>query len=64
MIGRDSGASHYSWNSDPWAAKPDASSVYRCEALTEAGAQAIVPMPQTAKRPMRRVRNEAPGLLT
>jgi len=35
---------YYSWNSDPWSKQPDADSVYRCDALTEAGRLAVAPL--------------------
>jgi hypothetical protein len=37
------GIDYFAWNSDPWSSKPDANSVYRCDALTEAGVQAVAP---------------------
>ena len=43
------GIDYYAWNSDPWATKPEANSVYRCGALTEAGVQAIAPEGQEKK---------------
>jgi hypothetical protein len=34
----------FSWNSEPWSKKTDADSVYRCDALTSAGREAIKPI--------------------
>jgi hypothetical protein len=43
------GIDYFAWNSDPWSSKPDANSVYRCDALTEAGVQAVAPPGQEKK---------------
>lgn len=40
------GIDYFSWNSDPWAKKVDADSVYRCGALTESGRRAVAPATQ------------------
>ncbi len=41
--GRVAGAMYFAWNSDPWAKQPNADTVYRCGALTEAGKLALLP---------------------
>jgi hypothetical protein len=38
------GTIYFSWNSDPWAKQPNASSVYRCGNLTESGRLALSPL--------------------
>lgn len=43
------GIDYFSWNSDPWSKQPDADSVFRCDALTEAGRQAVAPEGQEAR---------------
>ena len=42
-LGRVIGEIYFSWNSDPWATKPSASSVFRCGGLTKSGRIAVTP---------------------
>jgi hypothetical protein len=47
---RVAGIDYFSWNSSPGSKQPDADSVFRCGALTNAGRLAIAPMQTSAIR--------------
>ena len=57
------GIDYFAWNSDPWSKTPDADSVFRCGALTEAGRQAVAPEGREANAAASETKPPEPGTM-